>query len=561
VNARVPASANTEGDHPAWATGLQGWLLCAAIPCTAVVYSFRLVSFLHAKELLFTGFILSMAFLALCGGRTGWSAQRWLAPLWLFVLLSLLRPLILTVRAPSDVVIEVSRWTLALVGAGMALELAAVATWRRRMRDSLMLSALLVCAMGLLQLSGWLPRLFPSFEGYTQRVYSVFGNQDFFGGYLAICLPLWACRLFERTGSTVPSRLRQAILWPTAGIVLLGLIVSGCRSAWLAGTLGLFLAAFLTRASMRQVGVALSMALLTAGVSLGLVPDLTVERMSKTLGDADEGFHARTALWRSAARMAQDAPIVGVGVGNYAYWSPRYLGEVVREYPESPGFDLERHADHPHSDPLRILAETGLTGLACFAWMMWRLAKRRGPEWGGLAAWLVFATMNGPLQSLPHILAGCILMALLSGGAANPAVPHWGARVAAVLMALALAVVEMGAVVIPSYRLRSAEDMQLAGLPCLELYRRCVEYPWPNAMAHRGYGLALAEAGLDARAHAELLTALNGLDTGDIYLALGMVSFRRGLGVEARQWARECLARWPNNKDALALLEPSGHAR
>lgn len=542
-------------------TRIQGWVLCIAIPCTAVVFSFRLLSFLHAKELAFSGFTIILVLLGLCGGRTGCSAHRWLLPLWAFLLLSLLRPLVLPVSVPSDVVVEVSRWLLVLVGVSVAFELASIGIWRRRLECSLIVSACVVSTLGLLQLSGCVPVLFPRFEGYTQRVYSVFGNQDLFGGYLAICLPLAVCRLLVRKEKEHRMLLNEMALWASAGVILLGLLVSGCRSAWLAGALGAALVVFLCRTSLSRAALACGTALATVAGSLLLVPDLTLERINRTFGVEDEGFHARMTLWRSAVRMAQDSPVVGVGVGNYAYWSPCYLGEIVRKRAGSTRFDIERQADHPHSDPLRIISETGLVGLACFGWMAWRLAKCRGPEWGGITAWFVFAMLNGPLQSVPHILAGLLLVAFLKGGTASQGPSPWAERIALALIAFAVVFVEVGAVVVPSCRLRLAEDRQIAGQPCLDLYRQCVDYPYPNAKAHRDYGLALAEAGRDGPAHTELLAALNGMDTGDIYLALAVVSLRLNLVEESKRWALECLARWPHNKEAAELLEQPGSTR
>jgi tetratricopeptide (TPR) repeat protein len=116
---------------------------------------------------------------------------------------------------------------------------------------------------------------------------------------------------------------------------------------------------------------------------------------------------------------------------------------------------------------------------------------------------------------------------------------------------------------VPSYLLRAAEDAHLGPQADISLYPRVVDYPWPNARAHKEYGIALAEAGQDEEARQELLKALKGLDTGDIYLALALLASEAGDRRATLRWATECLFRWPGNPDALRLIEmqsPRGRA-
>jgi hypothetical protein len=123
------------------------------------------------------------------------------------------------------------------------------------------------------------------------------------------------------------------------------------------------------------------------------------------------------------------------------------------------------------------------------------------------------------------------------------------------VIALALSAFLIAAVHIPSYLLRAAEDAHLGPQADISRYARVINYPWPNALAHKEYGFALAEAGLDDEANRELVAALRGLDTGDIYLALAILSAKRGDREETYRWAAECLSRWPGNPEAKGLIE------
>ena len=73
--------------------------------------------------------------------------------------------------------------------------------------------------------------------------------------------------------------------------------------------------------------------------------------------------YGRLASWQAAAEIVFDNPVLGVGLANYAdyYDATHYYAE------EPPEEVLETKAgDSPHSNPLWIGAELGLTGLALY---------------------------------------------------------------------------------------------------------------------------------------------------------------------------------------------------
>lgn len=106
----------------------------------------------------------------------------------------------------------------------------------------------------------------------------------------------------------------------------------------------------------------------------------------------------RTAAWDILMNIIKLEPIMGTGFGNYYWYTPLYpiLGYNVRF--------------NSHNNYVDLAAETGVVGLACFAWLMleigvvgWRLRKRV-PEgfqqayvygaFGGLVATLVAAFLG-----------------------------------------------------------------------------------------------------------------------------------------------------------------------
>lgn len=535
------------------------WLM---LPTVAVAYSFNLTSFLQAKETLLCAWLVLMSVLALIGRRHTWDGFIAFLPLWALLVPALLYVIAGSVRVPSDAVVEASRWVLILLIPALSFDLLSHGSWRKRIECSVVSSTVAVAVLGLVQYARVCPGLFPEFEGYTQRVYSVFGNQDLFGGYVGLGIPLVAHRFASAVRDPESGGRRASASLVLLAVLTCALLVSGSRSAWLAVLAGLSVSLGQSGVDrLRIVPVAIVLGFATLATVL-IAPEATVQRAKQTFSHTDEGRDTRWWLWQAGLRMFGDAPMMGLGLGQYAYWSPRYVGDCVAEAQQMPGFDIERYADHPHSELVKILAETGLVGVVCWIWMLSRLLRRRSPWNGSLAAFAVFALFNGPFQSVAHSGTAIVLATLLQADDDCPVRPSRWAGLALTALTVMVAAFEIWAVVIPGHGRQRADDAHLAGQPVLDAYARLTRYPWPSAAAHKGYAIALADADRERAAYAELLRALDGLDTGDIYLGLAIIAYRLDNRDAARQWAVECLRRWPSNETALNLLDKvEGSAR
>ncbi len=503
-----------------------------------------MTSFLHAKLAVLCAGAVAMAVVSLFGRGMGWRGFGALAPLWALVALWLARLIASPVRVPSDAVVILIHAALLLTVAGFSAEHVQMARRLDLVAKTAALSGAAVALLGILQFSGLLPVLFPPFPEYGQRMYGVFGNQNLTGGFIAATLPL----LFRQATVAAPGWFRRA--WFAALLVALaGVLLSESRSAWLAGIVGV-IAAWAAQESgpSRMKWIAAGMAAFVFMIAAAF-PQSTFRRIPQTAG-----VQSRLAMWQAAIGMARDHPLIGVGPGQYAYWSPSYIGRQGTQT-IMPKDAIERHADQPHSEPLRLLAETGVPGLLCCAWMaaVW-FRRARGPAaWiaaGPLAALLTFSLFNGILESVPHSLT---LLIFLAVPLLDKSPSTRGSRIAAIPVAAA-ALFLTWAVVVPSVMIRKAQDVQLDNSEAsLEYYARAVAWPWPNAAAHRAHAIALAESGRDMEARREFQRALEGLDTGDIHLGLALVAYRLGDSNAARRHAEDCLRRWPACADAARL--------
>lgn len=546
-------SGNNPGQGKIPRGAMEGWVLCACIVAAATAYSFRLISFLHVKEAILSGGLILMTLGAIRRKTSVVQGMHWFLPLWLGWVAAVICG-VFTAQVPAHVIEDAVRAATLLLIAAYAWEFCRDSDWRRRIRTAMVVSAAVVAALALAQYLNLLPALFPEFPHYDQRLYSVFGNQDLLGGYMAISIPLLFTAVIR--GKSVRWDAAAALALLTAVLVL-----SASRSAWLAAAVGIAVGVPWGAAAFRRVaawGIALMAVVLI--VSVFTWPQ-TSQRLARTFSGDDVGGRARLWFWDGTIRMLRDHPWCGVGLGNYSYWSPRYLGEALAAPGGKQHYHNEILTEHAHSEPLEYLAETGIAGGTFFLWMFYRTARRRGAAWGGLAASLVFCLFNAGFHSAPHALVTLLLASMLFSHSERKertnltnADPYW-LKPALAGFAVALVATLCWAVLIPSYQLRLAEDIHLSGKNPVPYYEKVLAHRWPNAEAREEYGMALLDAGRADEAYTQLQKAQKGLDTGRLYLLLAVAAEQLGDFHAVRTWAEQCLIRWPDNSAARQLRE------
>ncbi|HMB54040.1 MAG TPA: O-antigen ligase family protein [Thermoanaerobaculia bacterium] len=131
-------------------------------------------------------------------------------------------------------------------------------------------------------------------------------------------------------------------------------------------------------------------------------------------GEVNELLTGRLDAWRAALHMAGEHPVTGVGHGAYlAEYSDAKLDLL------DAGVPFYREHRQPtfseaHSEPLQVVAEWGLVGLAALVWALWvvlgaawrvgRASRESGngqeaaQAWGGLAVLAVLALVHFPFR-------------------------------------------------------------------------------------------------------------------------------------------------------------------
>lgn len=133
----------------------------------------------------------------------------------------------------------------------------------------------------------------------------------------------------------------------------------------------------------------------------------------------------RLMMWDTAASIVREAPLFGHGLGSF----PDAYRRVVNQ--RHSGWRATLTAD-PHNQYLLILAETGLFGMAAFAWLLFAAIRQpvHGPfkviGSGLLLAWCVNSLFSSHFHTFNegHLIAILLGVCLAREGISRPQIPH-----------------------------------------------------------------------------------------------------------------------------------------
>lgn len=284
-----------------------------------------------------------------------------------------------------------------------------------RARTAIFVAAALVSAAalssyGLLQFAGL--GVTPNMSG---RVSSTYYNPNHYAGFLDLMTPfalafaLWA---------------RSAWLRLAAGVIGVALLanvaLSFSRGAWVAVAivaLGLVLLwaalGFRRPRPLRRTLAVLTLAGLMAAAAVAVdrvAPDLTArlavraELLIDDLTNVDT--FDRIIILRSGVEVVREAPLLGVGPGNFVDAITAYRPPDVSE---RGGTMMHRFVNYAHNDYLQVASETGLPSLALFVafWALVLLRPSPRPSAlrvalrAGILALLIHGLVDGNLTVIP----------------------------------------------------------------------------------------------------------------------------------------------------------------
>ncbi len=289
----------------------------------------------------------------------------------------------------------------------------------RRMVKFLLAATAVASIYGLLQhldyrfyrapMQGWLDP-FIWRQAFSNRVFSTFGNPNFFGNFLVIVTPITLALLLRRNrehpfsvmlyaagtvllsaflwqsgelftrigapqwetpvfmmlllGNLFFAAVRFSVLGPLFFLITLGIFFTFSKGAWVgfAGSFISFLllvlfyfSQFRSDKTRRAILGAVATTLLLVVVAVGYY--------SK---DRPDSIRFRLVTWTSTWEMAQEDPLFGLGVGSFRVIYPAFRRPQI--------FHIEgKHnteTDHAENEYLEVLMDEGMVGLGIFIWLI-----------------------------------------------------------------------------------------------------------------------------------------------------------------------------------------------
>jgi hypothetical protein len=248
------------------------------------------------------------------------------------------------------------------------------------------------------------------------RADATLANPDFLGIFLAMLLPIALSKLMS--GRPLLTRILAANL---VVVLVLGLVFTYTRSAWIGAFLGTLAVVSLRRGEIRLwpvVGTVTALAVLVAALGVlaqiqssgGFATSVYARIISiSDVGAGTEGKRIRT--WRDTLPLLMDRPLVGFGPDTFGLVYPKYESAKA-----APGLLW----DKPHEETLGIAATQGIVGLLAYFWILitlvrafWSGRHRRGAValFGGWLAYQIGTQFN--FSYIPT----AVPLWILSGGA------------------------------------------------------------------------------------------------------------------------------------------------
>ncbi|MCO5175609.1 MAG: O-antigen ligase family protein [Thermomicrobiales bacterium] len=299
---------------------------------------------------------------------------------------------------PGAAAAELFRWSTALVAFVLVMHFLLTGSRNRILGFVAAIAiagALESLAGTVLGLIGFGPASF-AVAGSISRAYGSFGRPNSFAGFLEMSLfpALWLAvymlsqvwtdlrdyRVARLRGFATSREQRKKLLWSSAifallggsaAVMLLGVLISFSRGAWLGVAAGLAVSGLLAlrHRVVLVIAAAPIVTLLGLLVLASIAPASLTDRLA-SIADEARPFNAasipitpenfavveRMAHWQAGWNMFEDHPLTGVGIGNFNARYPDYF--VRTEFRYSQG--------HAHNYYIHTLAETGMIGLVLY---------------------------------------------------------------------------------------------------------------------------------------------------------------------------------------------------
>jgi len=226
---------------------------------------------------------------------------------------------------------------------------------------------------------------------FGKRVFSTYGNPNFFADFLVIIFPILLTQYFKT---------RRASLLPLMVMLLVDLVTTGTKGAWLGFALVLFLFGVVAFIYF-PAAVAPYRKIVLSAVTVGILGFLGY--VAKDLQARVVSINFRLFTWEATWEMVMTQPWVGTGVGSFPPIYPAFR--------RPPIFHIEgKHnteTDHSEDEYLEQLFDNGILGFGVFIWLVISTLVVGFRSLGQMTA--LFSTKDGRAPPRAYDLVGYMI--------------------------------------------------------------------------------------------------------------------------------------------------------
>jgi O-antigen ligase/tetratricopeptide (TPR) repeat protein len=189
---------------------------------------------------------------------------------------------------------------------------------------------------------------------FSDRVFSTYGNPNFYGDFLVIMFPILVTQWFKT---------RRWNLLVLIGLLLLSLVKTGTKGAWLGFALVCFIFGVIALVFFPEQSKPYRKQLLSV---VGVLVFGFVGYTAKDLSGRVVSINFRLFTWESTFEMIRTQPWTGTGIGSFPPIYPAFRRPAI--------FHIEgKHnteTDHAENEYLEEFFDNGILGFGIFIWLV-----------------------------------------------------------------------------------------------------------------------------------------------------------------------------------------------
>ena len=192
-------------------------------------------------------------------------------------------------------------------------------------------------------------------HGFGHRIFSTFGNPNFFSNFLVLMFPIVFFMFYHK---------KSLYTFVLLCLLVVNIFFTDSKGPIVGLIAELICILFI---SLRFILMNKKLKMFILGISVAIILILGSYVFYKvTLGGAMQSFSFRIFTWLSTVEMVEEKPWFGYGLGTFWLLYPAYRRPAI--------FHLEgahnTESDHPENEHLEVLSDGGIVGFGIWIWMI-----------------------------------------------------------------------------------------------------------------------------------------------------------------------------------------------